>query len=80
MTDAEYVEQEILACPGNLVSLTRIVVMRLPARLDFLGFDEIAFVYKDGSRFVTCLYSDDEFMEAWVLRRLIMYADNPPVV
>ena len=77
MTEAEQVEAEVLKlvlAEQRIVSLTRIATLKLPARLDFHGFDEISFVYPDGSRFVTGLVSDDEHLEATALRRLIEMA------
>jgi hypothetical protein len=50
------------------LSLTQVFQVHMPVRLDALGQDEIAFIYADGSRYITGLTSDDEYLEFECLR------------
>jgi hypothetical protein len=54
------------------ISLTQLFDRQRPIRLDALGYDEIAFVYADQSRYVTALTSDDEYIEFMSLRERII--------
>lgn len=55
----------------DAVSLTQIFAIKPPQALIALGYDEIAYVYPDGSRFVTSLTCDDEWTEFLILRERI---------
>jgi len=45
------------------VTLTQLFVFKKPVTLQSLGQDEIAFIYSDGSRFVTAICDEDEWNE-----------------
>ena len=53
------------------VSLAQLFDRQRPRELIALGYDEIAFVYADGSEYRTALTSDDEYIEFMSLRERI---------
>jgi hypothetical protein len=52
----------------HFLTLTEVAALVRPTRLDALGYDEIAFIYPDGSRYVTGICNDAEWYEFLILR------------
>ncbi len=71
MTIAAAIQDKVNAIvntESRVVSLTEIVGMASPVSIDSTGMDEIAFVYSDGSRFLTACMDEDEGIELETLR------------